>query len=188
MKSSGNANVPVNTLPETINQFKGDVSGRPESRPTTVNPLPLQRQQQQIGGLHESSIRADVSGVKETSSFSHQQRGLSPWAVKHNRGQDRERFNRFQFQDPLPNDRYFRPSLSLPGPSTRNATDSRAEPRQKGMDSFPSSQPLRNDQASDVVKLVRHFNRPKTEILYFDGDPMDFWSFVRNFESRKSGW
>jgi len=62
VKSSGNVNVPVNTLPETIvaNRFKGDASGRPELRPTTVNPLPLQRQQQQIGGLHESSIRADA--------------------------------------------------------------------------------------------------------------------------------
>jgi len=51
------------------------------------------------------------------------------------------------------------------------------------MDSFPHSQPLRNYQASGVVTLVRHFNRPKPEILYFDGDPMNFWSFVRNFES-----
>jgi len=144
VKSSGNVNVPVNTLPETVvaNQFKGDASGRPESRPTTVNPLPLQRQQQQIVGLHESSIHADASGVKETSSFSHQQRGLPPWAVKHDRDQDRERFNRFQFQDPLPNDHYFRPSLSLSGPSTQNATDSRAETRQQGMDAFPRSQPL----------------------------------------------
>jgi len=91
VKSSGNVNVPVNTLPETVvaDQFKGDASGRPESRPTTVNPLPLQRQQQQIGELHESST--DASGVKETSSFSHLQRGLSPWAVKHDQGQDRER-------------------------------------------------------------------------------------------------
>ena len=103
--------------------------------------------------------------------------------MKHDRGQDRERFNRFQLQDPLLNNPYFRPSLSTPGPSTQNAKDSRAEPRQRGMDSFTRTQPLRNDQASDVVTLVIHFNRPKHEVLYFDGDPMDFWSFVRNFES-----
>ena len=51
-KSSGNANVTVNNF----NQFHGGASIRPESRQTVVNPLQLQ--QQQIGGLHESLNRA----------------------------------------------------------------------------------------------------------------------------------
>jgi len=33
-----------------------------------------------------------------------------------------------QFQDFLPSDHHFRPSLSIPGPSTQNVSDSQAEP------------------------------------------------------------
>jgi len=65
VESSGNVNVPVNNSPETVvaNLFENDASARPESRPTTVNSLPLQRHQQQIGGLHESSIHTDKSSI-----------------------------------------------------------------------------------------------------------------------------
>jgi len=73
VESSGNVNVPVNNSPETVvaNLFENDASARPESRPTTVNSLPLQRHQQQIGGLHESSIHTDKSSIHADKSSIH---------------------------------------------------------------------------------------------------------------------
>jgi len=120
VKSAGNANVPVNNLHETVvaNQFKEDASARPESRSRTVNPLPLQRQQQEIAVLQASPFIADAIGIKESSSVSHQQRSLSPWVAKRDRDQACERFNRSPFQDPLPNDHYLQSSFSRPRPST----------------------------------------------------------------------
>ena len=73
VESSGNVNVPVNNSPETVvaNLFENDAIARPESRPTTVNSLPLQRHQQQIGGLHESSIHTDKSSIHADKSSIH---------------------------------------------------------------------------------------------------------------------
>ena len=36
---------------------------------------------------------------------------------------------------------------------------------------------------SDIVSLVKHLNRPKPEIVTSNGDPMDYWRFIRNFDS-----
>nr|CAB3263159.1 uncharacterized protein LOC104265735 [Phallusia mammillata] len=37
---------------------------------------------------------------------------------------------------------------------------------------------------NEIASLVKHINRPKPKVLVFDGNPMDYWKFVRNFDSR----
>jgi len=127
-----------------------------------------------MGALRESSIRVDPGRIRDNSSVDDQQRGFSSWAVRHDGCYDRARFKMFQFQDLLANRHHFRSSLSRSGPSAQNASDSRAQPCAQVMDSFPRIQVLRTDPASDVVTLLRHVNRSKPEVLYFDCDPMIF--------------
>ena len=76
VKSSGNADVPVNNLPETTdpNEFNENASVCPEHqrpRSTAVNPIQRQQQQQQMDALRESSIRADLGGIRDNFSINH---------------------------------------------------------------------------------------------------------------------
>jgi len=35
----------------------------------------------------------------------------------------------------------------------------------------------------DLPTLVRHLTRPRPQAIFFDGDPVEYWKFVRNFQA-----
>jgi len=57
------------------------------------------------------------------------------------------------------------------GSEPRRSEDARVEPT------------LISNAAMDLPTLVRHLTRPRPQTIFFDGDPMEYWKFVRNFQA-----
>ena len=61
--------------------------------------------------------------------------------------------------------------LALQGSEPRRLKDARVEPT-----------PISN-AAVDLPTLVRHLTRPRPQAIFFDGDPVEYWKFVRNSQA-----